>query len=57
MSFDQVLNAFKSGKKIKRKDNHGVHESSSSSRYFITYNDLLSDDWEIVEEESNDQGI
>lgn len=50
MKFEDVLPAFREGKKIQRKTRSiQLHRSESESTYF-TINGILADDWEIEEE-------
>ena len=48
--FEDVLPAFREGKKIKRKTSSIQIQRSETETAYFTINGLLADDWEIVEE-------
>lgn len=52
MKFEEVLTAFRSGKKITRKTQTPVlsHDYNYNSVGYIAIRDLLADDWEIIKE-------
>ena len=49
MKFEQILEAFRSGKKIKRTSEYGEYSNTDPSRFGIAYIALQADDWEIIE--------